>query len=378
MKRYDNLYERICSIENLRLAEKRARKGKEGTYGVKVFDRDAEQNLWRLHDTLMARGYRTSEYSIFRVHEPKERVIYRLPFYPDRIMHHAIMNVMEEIWTSVFTHNTYSCIKGRGIEACRKRVRRVIDEHKDKRLYCLKIDIRKFYPSIKHRVLKRIVRRKIKDEDTLRLIDEIIDSVNMDSEGKPLRTAAGDGDEQGVPIGNYLSQYLANLTLCYVMHWANERMAEEIRAELRLKRKPWIESAEYADDIVFMAESKEVLRAVMRGLRRKIEGELELRIKDNWQVFPIARNRRDSSGRGLDYVGYVFYMEHTMMRKSIKKNLMRHVARLRRSGRRLTEREYRMEIAPWYGWAVHSDSRFLMLNVEGGVLNGCALRNVEC
>ena len=127
-----------------------------------------------------------------------------------------------------------------------------------------------------------------------------------------------------------------------------------------------------------MAESKEVLRAVMRGLRRKIEGELELRIKDNWQVFPIARNRRDSSGRGLDYVGYVFYMEHTMMRKSIKKNLMRHVARLRRSGRRLTEREYRMEIAPWYGWAVHSDSRFLMLNVEGGVLNGCALRNVEC
>lgn len=92
----------------------------------------------------MARGYRTSEYSIFRVHEPKERVIYRLPFYPDRIMHHAIMNVMEEIWTSVFTHNTYSCIKGRGIEACRKRVRRVIDEHKDKRLYCLKIDIRKF------------------------------------------------------------------------------------------------------------------------------------------------------------------------------------------------------------------------------------------
>ena len=95
-------------------------------------------------------------------------------------------------------------------------------------------------------------------------------------------------------------------------------------------------------------------------------------------MFPIARNRRDSSGRGLDYVGYVFYMEHTMMRKSIKKNLMRHVARLRRSGRRLTEREYRMEIAPWYGWAVHSDSRFLMLNVEGGVLNGCALRNVEC
>ena len=130
MKRYDNLYERICSIENLRLAEKRARKGKEGTYGVKVFDRDAERNLWRLHDTLMARGYRTSEYSIFRVHEPKERVIYRLPFYPDRIMHHAIMNVMEGIWTSVFTHNTYSCIKGRGIEACRKRVRRVIDEYR--------------------------------------------------------------------------------------------------------------------------------------------------------------------------------------------------------------------------------------------------------
>lgn len=132
---------------------------------------------------------------------------------PDRILHHAIMNILEPIWVSVFTKDTYSCIKGRGIHGAMRNVKRAIKDRENAR-YCLKIDIRKFYPSIDHDVLKAIIRRKIKCKDTLALLDTIIDSTD------------------GVPIGNYLSQYFANLMLAYFDHW----IKEEKRVRPRFRR----------------------------------------------------------------------------------------------------------------------------------------------
>lgn len=228
MKRIAGLYEQIISVENLRLADEKARRGKTHTYGVMVHDRHREEDIQALHEALRTKTFRTSEYDVFTVYEPKERLIYRLPYYPDRIVHHAVMNVLEPIWTRLFTHNTFSCIKGRGIEGCARHVEKIIRKYKGRPLYCLKIDLKKFYPSINHRVLKRIVRRKIKDKDLLWLLDEIIDSA------------------EGLPIGNYLSQYLANLILCYFMHEVNEALK--------------LDCAEYADDIVFFSDSKEKLR----------------------------------------------------------------------------------------------------------------------
>ena len=97
MKRIGNLYDKIISLENLQLADEKARKGKLKTYGVKVHDRNREANLLALHEALKAGTYRTSEYSTFTIYEPKERIIFRLPYYPDRIVHHAVMNVLEPI-----------------------------------------------------------------------------------------------------------------------------------------------------------------------------------------------------------------------------------------------------------------------------------------
>lgn len=167
MKRLNNLFEKIISIENLKLADQKARKGKTNTYGVKHHDLNREQNILKLHEQLKKKTFKTSEYDIFTIFEPKERLIYRLPYYPDRILHHAIMNVLEPIWTSIFTYNTYSCIKNKGIHACSKQVEKIIKRYKDQKLYCLKIDIKKFYPTIDHEILKQIIRRKIKDEDLL-------------------------------------------------------------------------------------------------------------------------------------------------------------------------------------------------------------------
>ena len=332
MKRIGNLYQKVISLENLRLADERARKGKTRSYGVRVHDRNREANIIALHEALLTKTFRTSPYTVFTIHEPKEREIYRLPYYPDRIVHHAIMNVLEPIWTRTFTRNTFSCIKGRGIEGCARHVDRMIRKYEGRPLYCLKIDITKYYPSIDHDVMKRIVRRKIKDNDLLWLLDEIIDS------------------SDGLPIGNYISQYLANLYPCYLMHEVNER--QEVDCE------------EYADDFVFYSDSKERLREFFHGfLRPYLERELLLRVKGNWQIFPIARNRYDRAGRALDYVGYRFYRKQKLIRKSIKQNFCRAVSRLNRRDPPLDAKTYKQAVAPWLGWARHSDSNHLLRKI---------------
>ena len=117
MKRNGNLYNRVISMDNLRLADEKARKGKFHTYGVQLHDRNKEANLLLLHEQLKNQTFKTSDYKVFKIYEPKERDIYQLPYYPDRIVHHAVMNVLEPIWVSVFTKDTYSCIKGKGIHA---------------------------------------------------------------------------------------------------------------------------------------------------------------------------------------------------------------------------------------------------------------------
>lgn len=335
MKRIGNIYDKIISLENLQLADEKARKGKLKTYGVKVHDRNREANLLALHEALKAGTYRTSEYSTFKIYEPKERIIFRLPYFPDRIVHHAIMNVLEPIWLSVFTADTYSCIKKRGIHAAAKKLRHVIDKDKQGCTYCLKIDIRKFYPSINHDVLKSIVRRKLKDTRLLKLLDEIIDSA------------------EGLPIGNYLSQYLANLMLTYFDHWVKE--VKKVRYYFR-----------YADDIVVLHSDKKVLRGLLAEFETYIAEETKLQVKDNKQIFPVGKDHRDRHGRGIDFLGFVFYLNETRLRKRIKQNLCRKCAQLLKRKNPIDAKDFKQTIASWWGWCKYSDSDYFInkLNVK--------------
>lgn len=330
MKRIGNLYDKIISIENLRLADMKARKGKLRSYGVKLHDKNREANLLKLHNDLKNQAFKTSNYHIFKIQEPKEREIYRLPYFPDRITHHAIMNVVEPIWTSLFTKDTYSCIKNRGIHAAVDTVKKSLRNDKDGTKYCLKLDVKKFYPSIDHSILKEIIRRKIKDDRLLKLLDEIIDSVPF-----------------GVPIGNYLSQYFANIYLAYFDHW--------IKEEKRVKYY-W----RYADDIVILASDKETLHQLLADIRVYFHDNLKLKIKRNYQVFP-------TNVRGVDFVGYVFYHTHTRLRKSIKKRLFRRVAKLRKRKVMPTKQEYKQQICSWWGWCKFCDSINLISKINKNI-----------
>ena len=312
-----NLFDKVISIDNLKLADEKARKGKLHSYGVQMHDKNREANILALHESLKNGTFHTSQYHVFTIHEPKEREIYQLPYYPDRILHHAVMNILEPIWVSVFTRDTYSCIKNRGIHACAMSVKKALRKDPAGTKYCLKIDVRKFYPSINHELLKGVVRRKIKDGRLLALLDEIIDSTD------------------GVPIGNYLSQYFANLFLAYFDHWLKE--------EKRVKYY-W----RYADDIVILAADKESLHALLRDIREYMRG-LQLKVKRNHQVFPV-------DARGIDFLGFVFYHTHTLLRKSIKQNLCRRVAKLNKRKKTPTKAAYKQAICSWWGWCKYSDS----------------------
>lgn len=293
------------------LADKKARKRKSSQYGIRVHDRHREENINRLHNMLLNKTYQTSPYHIFKIYEPKEREVYRLPYYPDRITHHAIMNVLEPVFMSVFTADTYSCIKKRGIHGAANAVKKALKDQEGTK-YCLKLDIKKFYPSIDHDVLKSLLRRKFKDQELLWLLDEIIDSAS------------------GLPIGNYLSQYLANYYLSFFDHWLKE--VKRVKYYFR-----------YADDLVILSANKGDLHRLLKDIQWYLQSHLKLSLKGNYQVFPVA-------SRSIDFVGYKLYHTHTLLRKSIKQ----------RFARKMAKNPNGKSLASYWGWAKHCNSNHLL------------------
>ena len=235
MKKWRNLFDKITDLDNIILAHRKARKGKTSRADVRMVDKDVEAYCKKIQDMLINETYVTSEYYTFKLYEPKERIIFKLPYYPDRIIHHAIMNILEPLWLNQMIPQTYSCIKGRGIHKALNDIRHDLkDVHNTK--YCLKLDVRKFYPSIDHDILKKIIRIKIADEKLLRLLDSIIDSA------------------EGVPIGNYLSQFFANLYLAYFDRWLKE--IKNVKYYYR-----------YADDIVIFHSNKQFLHELFEDIK---------------------------------------------------------------------------------------------------------------
>ena len=166
-------------MENLKLAHQHARKGKGWYQEVKMVDADPDKYLGMLQEMLINKTYHTSEYTTFIKNDSgKEREIFKLPYFPDRICQWAVLQVIEPQLLAYFTDDTYSAIPNKGIHAAFKKLRKAVDEHPDEMTYCLKIDCKKFYPSIDHDILKQKFRRKYKDPELLELIDEIIDSIS--------------------------------------------------------------------------------------------------------------------------------------------------------------------------------------------------------
>ena len=175
MKRIGNLWDKIVSKENIELAYTKAKRHKAWQRKVIAIEKQKDKLLNELQESLVNGTYHTAKYRIKTIYEPKKREIYILPFYPDRIVHHAIMNVLEPIWNSYLINDTYACRRGKGQHKGSTRCMEFVRKNK----FCLKCDISKFYPSIPHAELKILIRRKIKCKKTLMLLMENINKLAL-------------------------------------------------------------------------------------------------------------------------------------------------------------------------------------------------------
>jgi len=160
MKRVNNIYDKIISIDNLKKADKIARKGKIKSREIKIHDQKKGCNYIALFNTLNNESFKNSKYETFKIYEPKEREIFKLPYYPDRILHHSIMNILEGIFYKTYTKNTYGCIKGRGVHMGLNQIKKDLKNNPKETKYCLKFDIKKYYPLVNQEILKNKLRKK--------------------------------------------------------------------------------------------------------------------------------------------------------------------------------------------------------------------------
>lgn len=324
MKRYGNIYEKIYNIENLRLAHKNAKKGKGWYKEVLMIDENPDYYLKLLQKQLIEKTYHTSKYESFvKKDGEKERVIYKLPYFPDRICQWAILQIIEPILIKNLTIDTYSAIPDRGIHFGLKRVQKDIIMDEEGCRYCLKIDAKQYYPSIDHKILKEKYRKIFKDKNLLRLLDEIIDSTE---------------ENAGIPIGNYLSQYSGNFYLSSFDHW--------IKEEKYVKHYH-----RYMDDIVIFGKTKEELRLLLKDINLYFEEKLHLTIKDNWQIFPTYI-------RGVDFLGYRIFKDYILLRKSVYKKMRKKMVYINKkvnSGNMMNYSEW-CSINSYKGWLIHCNS----------------------
>lgn len=328
-----DLFNSICSMDNLYRAYQNAKSGKGWYKEVKQIEKRPFYYLAGLQYMLKNHLFKTSEYEIFILNEgKKKRDVYKLPFFPDRIAQWAILQVIEPFLVANMTADTYSAIPGKGIQPIVNDLRgyyktkrvdgkkksvwvpSILLSDEENTRYCYKIDLHHYYQSINHEVLKQKFRKVFKDPELLWLLDEIVDSINTATEEDLIELSLSGEIEvdpnTGIPIGNYMSQYSGNFYLSSFDHWVKE--------ELHVKHY-----YRYMDDVVIFASLKEELHEIHRKVTAYTRDYLHLNIKGNYQIFPTRV-------RGVDFVGYRFFGEYTLLRKSTAINFKRKMRACRK------------------------------------------------
>lgn len=247
MKRYNHLFDKIISFGNLLLAAKKAQKGKRYKEKTALFNLNLERELIFLQAELSDMSYRHGGYRDFYIYDPKRRLISAAP-YRDRVLHHALCNVIEPLFDRTFIHDSYACRVGKGAHAAVDKY----TEFSRKNRFVLQCDIKKYFPSIDRGLLIGIIARKIKCEKTLWLIREIIGSRRTNSamtDNSDEEIAKSLYGSKGIPIGNLTSQFFANVYMNAFDHF----IKEDIGCRYYIR---------YVGDFVILDNSKERLHEV--------------------------------------------------------------------------------------------------------------------
>lgn len=282
MKRKGYLMEQIADMENLRYAFWKAQRGKEACDDVISFRHALEKNLVSLQRELFNGNPTVGDYRFFKIHDPKERIICASSF-RERVLHHAIMNICHDIFDSFQIFCSYASRRDKGVYAAIEQAKR--NQHQYK--WFLKMDVRKYFDSVNHNILKALLLRKFKDHKLISVFDNIIDSY----ESSPYH---------GLPIGNLTSQYFANHYLAIADHYIKEKM--KVNNYVR-----------YMDDMVAWSDDKRSLIATETQIRSFLKKNLDLTLK------PSCIN---SSDKGLPFCGYCIFPNRMSLGKVSKKRFL--------------------------------------------------------
>ncbi len=345
MKTYKKLYEKLYSTNNLNLAFRKARKGKSKRDYVVDFEKDLEKSIGLLQRDLKSKKYIPTKLKKFIIRDPKTRTIHASIF-KDRVVHHAIVNILQPIYEKRFIYDSFASRKLKGTHEAVKRfesfVRKVSSNGREIenpfnnnsiRGYVLKADIKHYFATIDYGVLINILRKKIKDEDFIRLIKKVLNNFETLKSGK------------GLPLGNYTSQFFANVYLNHLDYFVKHK----------LKAKYYIR---YVDDFVILDKNRKVLSEYMDKIEKYLKFlRLELH-PDKSEIYAL-RN-------GVTFLGYrIFYHYRLLRRRNIKyfKRRLSEKLELYRSG--LISREKLCSfLQGWQGYSSFANTYIFNKKIE--------------
>lgn len=311
------MYSQITSIEHLFQGWNGFKVGKRNKKDVQIFERNLEDNLFILHQQLINKTYRHSSYTAFNIYDPKFRHIHKAKVL-DRVVHHAVVSVIEPIFDKTFIYDSYSCRKGKGMHRAVKRlfsfVRKVSKNYKD-RCFALKLDIKKFFASVDQKILLKIISKKIKDADLLWLIENILNSFSKGI---------------GIPIGNLTSQIFANVYL-------NE-LDQFVKHELKVKYY-----IRYCDDFAILNSSKEYLENLIPKIEKFLKEKLKLSLHQNKIII-----RKYT--QGIDFLGYIVLPHYILPRTKTKRRLFKKLKV------KINSTNFNQSLESYLGYLSHANS----------------------
>jgi len=343
VKSFSGLYPQIISFENLFVAARRAARGKKARPDVARFLFDLETNVLQLREELLERSYRPGEYHRFHITDPKPRVISAAPF-RDRVVHHALCQVIEPLFERSFIHDSYACRVGKGTHRALDRFTYYARRYP----YALKCDVRQFFPSVDHGTLLALLRRRLRNAETMWLVGAILASEAGTGRDYRLGDTLFSPFEQprGLPIGNLTSQFWGNVYLDPLDHYLRDELG--VGGYVR-----------YCDDFAIFGPCKHELAAVKSRVAAFL-ARLHLSLHPSkCLVYPVEQ--------GVAFLGFKVFPDHRLL---LKPNHQRFRLRMRRLKRGFAEglvaaADVGCSTRAWVAHAVHGDTHHLRERLLG-------------
>lgn len=348
---HKKLFSKITALNNLTIAYKNAIKQKRFQKSILSFEKNLGSNLLRVQKQLRNKTYRHGSYNFFTIYEPKKREISAAPF-KDRIVHHAVYQILEPIYDNNFIYDSYACRKGKGTHAAVKRLKKFLQSHYDKtdQTYALKCDVSKCFPSINHQILIKILQKTIKEQKLMWLLEEIISSYESDDRYNHLFASDShfiQDRPRGIPIGNLTSQLFMNVYL----NELDQFMKHNLRAQYYLR---------YVDDFIILHSSKPYLHQLTEKIRNFLSDELFLTLHPKKvRVFPVEQ--------GVDFLGYVVFKNHIRLRSTNVKKFKKRLKKFKKQFRlgQISKDKIKASITSWLAHAQQADTYNLRKSIFG-------------